>query len=145
MHKFNLILIKLQLFKQLLHLMIFILDDDWQIYKTSIIRWIMFLSLIFLATRMIFTLLELEGVCDNSCWSPPPCSLTSCNWPSGCRTVGCSSMTLIPESLVASSSSSCSYSYKIINNVYNKIITHEQLENSGWVQRAFQQLKCTLQ
>lgn len=28
MHKFNLILIKLQLFKQLLHLMIFILDDD---------------------------------------------------------------------------------------------------------------------
>ena len=91
----------------------------------------------FSCQRMIFTLLELEAVCDDSCWSPQPCSLTSSIWPSGCRTVGCPSMTLIPESLVASSSSSCSYSYIIINNTY---YTHEQLENSGWVQRAFQHL-----
>ena len=85
----------------------------------------MFLSLIFLVTRMIFTLLGLEAVCNDSCWSPPPCSLTSCNWPSGCCTVGCPSKTLIPESLVASSSSSCSYSYIIINNTYYSWTTWE--------------------
>ena len=85
----------------------------------------MFLSLIFLVTIMLFTLLELEAVCDDSCWSPPPCSLTSCNWPSGCCTVGCPSKTLIPESLVASSSSSCSYSYIIINNTYYSWTTWE--------------------
>ena len=88
-------------------------------------RWIMFLSLIFLVTRMIFTLLGLEAVCDDSCWSLPPYSLTSCNWPSGCRNVGCPSKTQIPESLVASSSSSCSYSYIVINNTYSSWTTWE--------------------
>lgn len=106
----------------------------WQlIYKISK-RWITFLSLIFLVTRMIFTLLELEAVCDDSCWSPPPCSLTSSIWPSGCRTVGCPSMTLIPESLVASSSSSCSYSYIIINNTYYSWTTWEfRLDTYKWL------------